>query len=75
MTVEEARRILQTDRSRNICSAYRSSRASRTHGAMPIDDVLSPPPPSACATPVLLIRNADTGVWFAADIQKFHNNQ
>jgi hypothetical protein len=43
------------------------------NGDFKIDDVLSPlpPPPSSCATPVLLIRNAGNGVWFAAGIQKF----
>ena len=39
-----------------------------------IDDMLSPPPPSSCATPVLLIRNADNRNWFAAGIQKFDEN-
>jgi hypothetical protein len=43
------------------------------NGDFRIDDVLSPPPPppSSCATPVLLIRNAPSGIWFAAGIQKF----
>jgi hypothetical protein len=42
------------------------------NGDFKIDDVLSPPPPPAsCATPVLLIRNAGSGIWFAAGIQKF----
>jgi hypothetical protein len=42
------------------------------NGDFKIDDVLSPPPPPAsCATPVLLIRNAPSGIWFAAGIQKF----
>ena len=42
------------------------------NGDFKIDDVLSPPPPpSSCATPVLLIRNAPSGIWFAAGIQKF----
>jgi hypothetical protein len=41
------------------------------NGDFKIDDVLSPPPPSSCATPVLLIRNAGNGSWFAAGIQKF----
>ncbi len=42
------------------------------NGEFKIDDVLSPPPPPAsCATPVLLIRNAPSGIWFAAGIRKF----
>ena len=39
-------------------------------GDFRIDDVLSPPPPASCATPVLLIRaEGGTGPWFAAGIQ------
>ena len=42
------------------------------NGDFKIDDVLKPPPPpDACATPVLLIRNAGNLNWFAAGIQKF----
>jgi len=41
------------------------------NGDFTIDDVLSPPPPASCATPVLLIRNAPGGGWFSAGIQKF----
>jgi hypothetical protein len=43
------------------------------NGDFKIDDVLSPPPPapSACATPVLLIRNAGNQNYFAAGIQNF----
>jgi hypothetical protein len=37
-------------------------------GDFTIDDVLSSPPSSSCNDPVLLIRNAATGVWFAAGI-------
>jgi hypothetical protein len=40
------------------------------NGNFSIDDVLSPAPPDPCDTPVLLIRNADTGHWFAAGIPK-----
>ena len=40
------------------------------NGDFSIDDVLSPAPPNPCDTPVLLIRNADTGNWFAAGIPK-----
>ncbi len=36
-------------------------------GDFRIDDFLSPPPPTPCETPVLLIRNAG-GLWFAAAI-------
>jgi hypothetical protein len=42
------------------------------NGDFKINDVLSPPPPpSACATPALLIRNEGNRSWFAAGIQKF----
>ena len=46
------------------------------NGDFTIDAVLSPPPPapSACATPVLLIRNQGNQNWFAAGIQKFDDN-
>ncbi|MBS1158394.1 MAG: hypothetical protein H6R15_813 [Proteobacteria bacterium] len=37
------------------------------NGDFRIDDVLSPTPPSDCASPVLLIRNL-AGAWFAAGI-------
>ena len=37
------------------------------NGDFRIDDVLSPPPPTACDSPVLLIRNP-AGAWFAAGI-------
>jgi hypothetical protein len=37
-------------------------------GDFTIDDVLSPPLSGDCDKPVLLIRNAATGVWFAAGI-------
>jgi hypothetical protein len=40
------------------------------NGDFTIDDVLSPAPPTPCETPVLLIRNAETGNWFAAGIPK-----
>jgi hypothetical protein len=38
------------------------------NGDFSIDDRLSPVPPIPCKTPVLLIRNAETGNWFAAGI-------
>jgi hypothetical protein len=37
------------------------------NGDFRIDDVLNPPVPAVCASPVLLIRNTG-GVWFAAGI-------
>jgi hypothetical protein len=40
-------------------------------GDFRIDDVLSPRPPADCATPVLLIRSAQGGSWFAAGIRAF----
>ena len=40
-------------------------------GDFRINDVLTPPPPASCHTPVLLIRNAGNRAWFAAGIQKF----
>jgi hypothetical protein len=39
-------------------------------GDFRIDDVLDPLPPAECASPVLLIRNTG-GVWFAAGIPTF----
>lgn len=38
------------------------------NGDFRIDDVLSPTPPSLCTSPVLLIRTANGGRWFAAGI-------
>ena len=51
-------------------SAHSSNRvALEADGDFRIDDLLSPAPPTACDTPVLLIRNgAGSGVWFAAGI-------
>jgi hypothetical protein len=40
-------------------------------GNFTINDVLTPAPPASCNTPVLLIRNAPGGGWFAAGVQKF----
>jgi len=34
-------------------------------GDFRINDVLTPPPPASCHTPVLLIRNAGNRAWFA----------
>jgi len=39
------------------------------NGDFRIDDVLNPPPPAVCDSPVLLIRNPG-GSWFAAGILK-----
>ena len=41
--------------------------ALEADGDFQIDDVLSPPPPTPCASPVLLIRNLG-GAWFAAGV-------
>jgi hypothetical protein len=40
------------------------------NGDFKIDDVLTTIPPSDCASPMLLIRNASGGTWFAAGIPK-----
>jgi hypothetical protein len=40
------------------------------NGDFEIDDVLTPAPAFDCASPMLLIRNASGGVWFAAGILK-----
>ena len=40
------------------------------NGDFRIDDFLSPLPPADCVSPVLLIRNAANGTWFAAGIPK-----
>jgi hypothetical protein len=38
------------------------------NGDFVIEEVLSPAPPSTCDSPVLLIRNAGSGGWFAAGL-------
>src|SRR3954465_12055418 len=43
------------------------------NGDFRIDDILNPPPPAECPSPVLLIRNT-SGVWFAAGIPKLEDN-
>lgn len=44
------------------------------NGDFRIDDMLSPPPPSTCASPVLLIRSAaGAQPWFAAGILKLND--
>jgi hypothetical protein len=40
------------------------------NGDFRIDDTLSPVPPNPCTSPVLLIRSAGSGSWFAAGIPK-----
>jgi hypothetical protein len=40
------------------------------NGDFRIDDTLSPLPPNPCTSPVLLIRSAGSGSWFAAGIPK-----
>jgi hypothetical protein len=40
------------------------------NGDFRIDDMLSPVPPNPCTSPVLLIRNAGNGGWFAAGLPK-----
>ena len=40
------------------------------NGDFRIDDTLSPAPPNPCTSPVLLIRNAGSGAWFAAGIPR-----
>ena len=42
-----------------------------TDGDFKIDDVLVPIPPTDCVDPVLLIRTAGSGNWFAAGIPDF----
>jgi hypothetical protein len=42
------------------------------NGDFSIDDTLSPAPPAACPSPVLLIRNT-AGAWFAAGILKLED--
>ena len=42
--------------------------ALAANGDFTIDDALSPAPPSNCESPVLLIRTANGGRWFAAGI-------
>ena len=40
------------------------------NGDFRIDDMLSPAPPNPCTSPVLLIRSAGSGSWFAAGIPR-----
>lgn len=54
----------------NTAMASSSNRvALDADGDFRINDVLSPPPPTSCDSPVLLVRNgAGSGVWFAVGI-------
>jgi hypothetical protein len=44
------------------------------NGDFAIDDVLVPLPPATCASPMLLIRTAGSGNWFAAGIPVTQSN-
>ena len=44
------------------------------NGDFEIDDMLSPAPPFDCASPMLLIRTAGSGNWFAVGILKEGND-
>jgi hypothetical protein len=44
--------------------------AIEASGDFSIDDVLTPAPPAACDSPVLLIVSAGNGHWFAAGIPR-----
>ena len=44
--------------------------ALEPNGNFRIEEVLSPPPPTGCTNPVLLILSAANGHWFAAGIPK-----
>lgn len=44
------------------------------NGDFKIDDMLSPAPPFDCASPMLLIRTAGSGNWFAVGILKQGND-
>src|SRR5437660_1581725 len=46
--------------------------ALEPNGDFRIDDILSPPP-TGCASPVLLIRNTANRAWFAAGIRRFED--
>jgi hypothetical protein len=48
----------------------RTGVALAVDGDFVINDKLSPPPPSTCTSPVLLIRGVDDGGYFAAGIPK-----
>ena len=43
-------------------------------GDFRIDDTLAPPPPANCQSPMLLIRNAAGGAWFAVGIFRPDND-
>lgn len=44
------------------------------NGNFVINDVITPLPAGGCASPMLLIRNAANGGWFAAGIPQFGNS-
>ena len=44
------------------------------NGDFDIDDTLAPLPPSECASPMLLIRTAGSGNWFAVGIPRQGND-
>jgi hypothetical protein len=44
-------------------------------GDFKINDVLSPVPPADCASPMLLIRTAGSGSWFAAGIPAVNSSK
>jgi hypothetical protein len=48
--------------------------ALEPNGDFRIDQTLTPAPPAECPTPVLLIRNATGGAWFAAGIPNFDDD-
>ena len=52
-----------TERSTNLAGVALSA-----NGDFKIDDILSPLPSGECASPLLLIRNASGGTWFAVGI-------
>ena len=54
-----------TERSTNLTGVPLSP-----EGNFKINDELSPAPPADCASPMLLIRNAPGGTWFAVGILK-----
>ena len=71
-----SRKILDESRSSGESSALiyaltHYGLALAANGDFRIADTLTPTPPSACASPVLLIRNTG-GAWFAAGILKLN---
>jgi hypothetical protein len=58
-----------TERSTNLAGVTLAP-----NGDFKINDVLIPLPPTDCASPMLLIRTADSGNWFAVGIVDFNGN-